>query len=294
MSRGSGFSGLPCAYVIKHGDLELRIAVVNISDLHLHEELVPGFLEELAREIEEDGLLRHPVIVDSGSLVVLDGMHRVDALRIIGCRRIPACLVDYWNPAITVGCWYRTLMGRLSLDEVLNDVLKEGFDAVKVSDIEPGEVGVSPNAAAVKGGGGAVVVRKPFRSLDEAYAVVKRVEEVLRGRGLRVGFETERDALQKFRAGEVDGVLMTPRVDKNSVISVALAGRLFPHKTTRHVIPARPLFLNIPLDLLRGDEPLEEVNAEVAKLLKARKLRMAPAGSLVEGRRYEEDVYIFE
>jgi len=62
-------------------------------------------LENLAAEIRMDEALRHPVIVDKESFVVLDGMHRVAALKILNCQRIPACLVNYKSPSISVGAW---------------------------------------------------------------------------------------------------------------------------------------------------------------------------------------------
>jgi len=75
---------------------------------------------------------------------------------------------------------------------------------------------------------------------------------------------------------------------------VALSGRVFPYKATRHVVPARPLFLNVPLSILRASGPLEELEAEVRCSLAKRRLRRCPPGMVIEGRRYEEEVFIFE
>lgn len=75
-----------------------------------HEEVDGTTLRALDAEIRRDGVLREPVIVDGRSLVILDGHHRVSVLRGLGCRLVPAYLVDYEDPEITVGAWRPEMM----------------------------------------------------------------------------------------------------------------------------------------------------------------------------------------
>ena len=275
--------------------MNLYIAILNTSDLHLHEEIIPNLLNELARSIELDGCLKHPIIVDKRSLVVLDGMHRVAALERLGCKRIPACLVDYENSAITVGCWYRALKGARALEHLNTQVKDLDLTIEEVRKIEDTKIGVSPIVAAVRNWKKAFLIRSPFRSLKEAYDIIKQIEEGLKKFALEVAYETELDALSKLRDHEVDVVLLTPRVTKGSIITTALSGSVFSFKTTRHVIPARPLYLNVPLGLLRnGEKSINEVNNELRGMLQRRHLKHVAAGSVLDGRRYEEDLYLFE
>jgi len=52
--------------------------------------------------------------------------------------------------------------------------------------------------------------------------------------------------------------------------------------------------LDVPLSLLQNDEkPLDEVNDELRRMLQKRHLTHLPAGSILDGRRYEEDLYLF-
>ncbi|MCS7131244.1 MAG: ParB N-terminal domain-containing protein, partial [Hadesarchaea archaeon] len=74
--------------------LELRLGLEELSKVKIHEEIIPELLDALVREIRAEGGMRHPVIVDASTLVVLDGMHRVAALDQLGCRYLPVCLVD--------------------------------------------------------------------------------------------------------------------------------------------------------------------------------------------------------
>jgi len=282
-------------YVISHEKLNLYITVLDISSLYLHEETIPEILDQLAQSIKKDGCLKHPVIVDGKTHVVLDGMHRVAALEKLGYARIPVCLVDYENPTITVGCWYRTIKGDKALEQNVTQPHQVGLTFEKVNEVDDRRLGVSSVVAAMKGQEKAFLVCSPFRNLKEAYDIIKRIEERLKTSGFEVAYETELDALSKLRRQDVDAVLLTPKLTKSAIISTALSGSVFSYKATRHVIPARPLDLDVPLSLLKDDKKsLEAVNEEMRRMLQKRRLRRVAAGSVLKGRRYEEDLYLFE
>jgi len=80
-------------------------ALVEAACLLPHERINESYLRTLTEEIRSDGVLRHPVIVDRTSLVILDGHHRVAALKRLGCTFVPAYLLDYSDPSIMVEGW---------------------------------------------------------------------------------------------------------------------------------------------------------------------------------------------
>ncbi len=80
-------------------------ALIESAALVPHEEVEQDRLSLLAQEIARDGALYCPVMVDRSTLVILDGHHRVNALRILGCCLTPVYLVDYRHPSITVSQW---------------------------------------------------------------------------------------------------------------------------------------------------------------------------------------------
>jgi len=95
-----------------------HFCLLELARLRSHEQVDESALRALAAEIQRDGRLLQPVIVDAESLVILDGHHRVSALRDLGCRLVPAYLVDYGDPAITVGSW-RAETPPVSKDDVV-------------------------------------------------------------------------------------------------------------------------------------------------------------------------------
>jgi ParB-like chromosome segregation protein Spo0J len=70
-----------------------------------HEDVVEGRVRELADQILLDGFIRYPILVDSKTLVVLDGHHRLVAAKLLGLRFIPAILVDYDGDCVSVSSW---------------------------------------------------------------------------------------------------------------------------------------------------------------------------------------------
>ncbi len=84
--------------------LPMAIALLPINELKPHEKGSPLYLELLKEEIDRDGVLKHPIIVDEKTHVILDGMHRWLALKSLGCALVPVIVIDaLQNPKIRIG-----------------------------------------------------------------------------------------------------------------------------------------------------------------------------------------------
>jgi hypothetical protein len=82
--------------------LAARFALLPIDALKTHEMAEPDRVRRVVRQIQATGMVRKAIVVDAESMVVLDGVHRLSALRALGCARVPAWLVDYSDPSIIV------------------------------------------------------------------------------------------------------------------------------------------------------------------------------------------------
>jgi hypothetical protein len=280
-------------FLIHHPSVRLEIKLEEVEKLYIHEEVIPEILRKLTEEIRADGYIKHPVIVDSKTLVVLDGMHRVAAIENLGCRFIPVCLVDYENPHILVGCWCRVVNHSSNLGKLVETVREMGF-TVKECPRETALKLVSKRKAAIS-----IVSRsKCFavygpQEIKEIYDAVKQIELKLKSVGYSIGYDTDSDALDKVSSGKVLSMLMVPSVSKRDVVTVALRGEVFAHKTTRHVVPVRPLFVNVPLEWLYGKLSLKEANENLVRHLSKKKIERLPPGQILD-RRYEEELYVFK
>lgn len=82
-----------------------RFALVPIAELREHEEIDRKDLPALVAEIRSRGTLQYPIWVAEGSHVILNGHHRVAALRALGAVRAPAWLFDYHSGSVHVDRW---------------------------------------------------------------------------------------------------------------------------------------------------------------------------------------------
>jgi len=96
---------------------QARVDLVEVSELREHEEVDPRHLKALRAKIQADGVLKRPIVVDRTTHVILDGEHRFNALKQLGCTRVPLIFVDYNSPSIQVKAWRR--QERLTKQDVI-------------------------------------------------------------------------------------------------------------------------------------------------------------------------------
>jgi hypothetical protein len=97
----------------------VRFEVLEITRLHGHERIRPALLEQLTEQIRKDGYLRRPILVADGDLVILDGHHRVEAVRALGARRIPAYLVEYFSDIVQLSTWPDAVVFVVTKEDVI-------------------------------------------------------------------------------------------------------------------------------------------------------------------------------
>ena len=265
--------------------------MIDIENLKPHEEIVEATVDKLVNAIQREGLLRDPLMIDKESDVVLDGMHRYNALKRMKCRFAPCCLLDYSSPLIKVGAWFRifTVDNPDSLAETLLSSSKFTYSKHRRN----GNFSYETDTIILTKDSTNYSLVKPHDPLDrarEAVALERRIVE----QGQHVRYLSETIAIQQLKSGEANLVIALPAFSKDQIRQMGLKGQLLPHKVTRHVIPSRPLAFNVPLDLLSNqDISLEEADQCLSDLLGKRRLERQPAGSVFDGRRSDEELLIF-
>ena len=106
------------------GPSAVRYAIVGIDTLHAHEAVRPGLLARLVDQIRTDGYVRRPIVVEDRHFVILDGHHRFEALRRLGCQRVPVYLVDYEDAAIGLTTWPEAAVKSVTKAEVVDRGLR--------------------------------------------------------------------------------------------------------------------------------------------------------------------------
>ena len=269
------------------GSRLVEVDLRPIGSVLPHEETITDLSSRLSDQIRADGFQRDPIIVDRENHVVLDGMHRLRALKELGARHILCHLVDYSSPEIRLERWARSLKGVKR--ESLAEILKDSRIDRRVSRKEAIElVDGRSTPVAVLTSGSCFVASSSFRSLAETFELVRSLDEASRAMGLREDF-IEEEIIETAIPNPGSVVILTPRVEKKEVIAAAKSGRLFPHKSTMHVIGIRAVGVNYPLSELQEEEPSQEVRA--SKLEGARGSILDPPVTYF-GRRYWEKLLV--
>ena len=280
------------SFTINHPLINLEIKLEEIDKLHIHEEILEGLLRQLVKTIKSDERLFHPVIVDRKRLIVLDGMHRIAATKKLGCRFIPICLLDYDNPHVVIDCWYRMVNPKSKSERVTRTIEELGF-TLEEHEIEEADDLVKKREAiaSIAFSSKSFSIHGVQENIREIYDAIKEIEIKLGSKGYSINYDIESDARRKLALGEVFSIIKAPTLSKEEVVKAAFSGQIFSHKTTRHVIPLRPLFLNVPLKWLYSKSSSEKINEKFIKYLSTKKFKRLPPGQILD-RRYDEELYV--
>ena len=281
----------PAAFSINHEGLVLDIALVETDKLLIHEEIIPFRLNKLKASIEQDGVQSAPIIVDRSTHVVLDGMHRTAIMKELGCRFTCVCLLDYFDPTISIQRWCRIIPAPFSkgdAEKLLKelDLRLEPYDLVKSPDDDGGLLLIFKDT-------GYRIVSDSSDLLDvfrKSYQLERRLQEW----GYVIQHCTESEAREDLTSGSYEASIYLPKIEKKEVVELATEKKILTPKATRHKLPARPVAVNVPLTLLRDKKiSIEDANKRLADILRKKKLTRYDPGMEWMGRTYDEVLYVF-
>jgi hypothetical protein len=275
---------------ISSSNLNFKITMVNVDELKPHEEIIDQAVETLANDVLNQGEIRDPLIVDQEEYVILDGMHRFSSLKRLECRFVPCCLVDYDNPLIKVGAWFRFF----AVDEpesVAERLLKDaGLSYARRSDAK---LDYNPQTVIRTRNNAEFSLPELADPIQRARTAVALEKDLIK-KGYDVTYLPETTVTQAFQSRELNLVISIPIFSKQQIREFGIAGHLLPHKVTRHVMPSRPLSIDVPLKMLIDSSISREMaDRKLGELLAERHIQRKPPGSVVDGRRYEEELLIF-
>jgi ParB-like chromosome segregation protein Spo0J len=279
-------------------DVFSRLRVVSLADVYVHEGVVERWVERIADFVQHDGTMKNPIVVaeaevdGSHNYVVLDGMHRVQALQSLGAPDILVYVSDYWSEDVRLESWDAVLLDRVDLDAVFAAVAGEQIEVVPVSGEAEARARVYGRelAMALVARDGPTLGLRVRPSDEPAIEIIVRslraVEDALDLAGVRAVYTPSSRSLADFATQPSESLFLRPRFSKQEVLERTLAGRLFPRKSTRFLVPERPLRVDFHLTVLKAALSLEAKNQ-----LLADHLNWCWENNRV--RYYPEPVYVF-
>ena len=300
------YKGYPICLAVDGTVSVFRLKLEVLETVRLHEEVLPDAFKKLCRAICEEKVLQDPVFIDEDSKVILDGMHRAAALLTLkygGCKKlffdektgeyeypeckncngkfkdlhyILCCSVDYvQSNAVKLNKWYRGVSLPLSslLDIVPAFHMKErSDDSLHKND-----------CAILTDGKRFIALSKKVETALEKYMALRQIETAIRDHNGTITYHADEKAYALLKENEFASLIVTPDITKKDVQTFSSPGLprkgdVFPPKSTRHVFPARPLKINLPLAFLKkGDYSLRQ---EQLKVFLRRKRRLTVRGEV--------------
>ncbi|MGC8661510.1 MAG: ParB N-terminal domain-containing protein [Nitrososphaeria archaeon] len=265
--------------------LSYRLELLKINEVRPHEEVKIRNLSEIMNSIKQIGLQLDPVIVDEKTNVALDGMHRIKAIRELQLKRIMVARVDYSDPKIGLERWLRAIKSpSISKIEELKVALKLKRVESTTAAMEMVDSGESSIALITEKMG---LVSSIRRSGIERFSLIREFDRRV------LDLETINDFEMQNKIKSGYAVLYVPKPTKEEVVESGLTGRLFPPKSTKHIIPLRPVNVRCPIELLNGRMSDSEATSIFQELLNRMAKKMMPAGSLYAGRVYNEPLVLY-
>lgn len=270
----------------------LTLRVVRLDDVLLHEQIEKKRVARLAQRLEKEQFLKNPPIVTEyqSKYVLLDGATRVTALRQIGCGDVVVQVVDPAGPGMALEAWNHLLVDA-PVDELFRALRELPGVVIEPTTLEHAQAALdsraSISALLTKDGRAYTLRAAGERKLEQQAQLLNRVVAAYEGRGemYRVAHTDVERLVSEY--GRLSALFVFPRYQPEEIRRLALNGAKLPMGVTRHIIPGRALRLNIPLDVLRRDEPLDQKNAWLDEWMKT-KLRERHV------RFYQEPVFLFD
>lgn len=287
-------------FQLESENFKLELQVVPVDALLQHEETISGPVRKLILALKNQAHLHNPIIIDENN-IVLDGNHRAFAFKKLNFRHIAVCRINYFHEKTKLRYWYRRLTNSPRLNRIKGAVEALNGDWREVSDRDSLQKALEENrlCCGIQQGDFFASVRFHDDAVNDAvsaYGIFNQIQEKLVREGAKLEYVPcnhvhEADFCAGFNLNEV--VLWSPRITKEMVVDAARQQKIFTPKATRHLIPARPLNVNVPTEWFKEDILLEDINLRFKSHLARKKIQHFGPGQIVHGRYYEEELFVF-
>lgn len=259
---------------LKPTDMLKRLKIVDVNKIEPHEQYIDKLLIKLKDKILNDGVFKDPILADYSRGLVIDGTHRLLAMRELGFKYIPVLDFDYLNDDIELGRWFRIverninrvferIRSEINLREasVEDDNIQEIIDEKPVTILFKGRIFISEKG--------------------EWYQVLKDIDNELKNE--------EIDFIEDYRLENINFtnhlVIGYKRISRYEILRIFKSNIKLSYKSTRHTPPFRILNINIPLELLNNSSKAE-------RYLSKLDLEYLGKEILYEDRIYRERIYV--
>lgn len=225
--------------------LQQNLSVVEIAGLLQYEMVDPTHVTEISCSLRASGILRNPVIRDKRTGLLIDGHHRVAALKQLGCTHAVAFDVDYLSREVQVRGIRRMISGvqQSTIHNLTVGVADRGQDQ-RLSSARV-ELGCCNSASVIK--------LWHFDDSIEASEHIAHLCKWLASQGASILLHIGDGNPTQF-ATDAFYVSHTPQVGKPDVLAAAHSRNYYRLPLTRHLVRNRVLGVCFPVEALYVDQ----------------------------------------
>ncbi len=217
-----------------------HIILVPIADLYDHEQIVQTQVEWLKNNIINLGYFFRPILIAKNQNVILDGHHRVAAMKELGYTKIPCVEIEYVeNDDIRIGTWFpiytekRDIKFPSEFEKI--DVEWKNLETFTTEVLENPDYGfllkTAENQFIIKGTQQEIFTKFLAYFNPELFEYSKTLDNAFR-------------SLKNRRASFI---LTRKPPTKQEVVETARSGKPFAPKTTRHILSFKYQDIQVPL-----------------------------------------------
>lgn len=265
-----------------------RIIAVPLNKVLIHEGTIEKITKRIAKSIKKDGIQKNPIIVTEKDTyyIVLDGMHRVSAMEYLEIKDILAYLINYddyisneEDKLVKVEGWDALILQSFSAEQFIQSCFGlEEVNIIETNEPEKARDSVVNRkcyfAIQVKGDKTYIVNKKREEKklqLENVIDILHECENALDKAEINRLYVCDAHSGDRFKnSDEYSALIIRPKFSPEEIVKATLERKLFPKKSTRHIINNRPLYANIDLDLLMKNINLKEKNREIQNELQKR------------------------
>ncbi len=208
--------------------LSKRVELLKIRELIEHEEIIHENLVTVAESIRKLGYILKPIIVDERTLVIIDGHHRLNALKILGAKYIPIIYANYDKDIINV------IPGRITIPITISP--KEAVN--KIYFLIKSTVKKGPHDIQIKIIDSKTTITTKIRiDLADLYINIKNILKNINN-------------LHRNPANKIEVTLILPLINKRNIEKVINQEKKLPPKTSYHITPLKNIIKPVKISKL--------------------------------------------
>ncbi len=249
--------------------LETKLAIFSSRDLLRYEEVNKEAVVGLSAELLATGILNDPIICDPELGLLIDGHHRIEALRLLGIEMLPAHTVSYLSDDVDIVSYYRffsctadTLLG------IVEEMVQQEIGHRAGGNRECFRPDQQSDLTLLTRVGNSHVVRVG-NSIEASMLLNHIVQQIVVS-----GFDTLDscsigwDELPKHMQS---CLYLSPPPGKEDIVTMSHRAGLFPPHVNKHVVDGVIVGIRMPLQALAGGKA--EAENTLRKLMAVAKFR---------------------